>query len=232
MVAAARYYTVGVLVFERVDILDFAGPIEIFSHVSTNKNPDQPDRIYKCLTVGRSRQIRAGGSLTVSTDLLIQDAMDALDQFDILVVPGGPPSVLNSLLAADSLEMKLIASFAKLPPRAAEAGPRTLFSVCTGAFFPGALGIFNGLHVTTHHRALEKLSELCRSMGGGEPASITNKRFVDGGLSQFGPVSVVTAGGISSGLDATLHIVARQTSQDMADFIKRVMEYDSPGLVK
>lgn len=224
-----RRYTVGVLVFDRVDVLDFAGPIEIFSHVSPVKNPDNPDRLYTCRTIGRSPTIRAGGSLTITTDLLIQDALLDLGQFDMLVVPGAPPSVMEPLLSPDTPEMKLVTAFAKLEPRSPEEGPRTLFSVCVGAFILGSAGILGGLNVTTHHMGLKRLGEICRNAGS-EPASIVQKRFVDGGLSQFGPVSVVTAGGISSGLDATLHIVAQQTSQDMSDFIKRVMEYESPSV--
>jgi transcriptional regulator GlxA family with amidase domain len=222
----SKRYNVGILVFNRVDVLDFAGPIEIFSHVSLNKNPDNPDRIYKCLTIARSPTIRAADSLTVSTDLLIEDALLELDQFDILVVPGAPPSVLAPLLASDSLEMQLVTAFAKLEPRSPEAGPRILFSICVGAFFLGAAGILGGLNVTTHHRGLERLGQICREVGR-EPASIVKKRFVDGGLSKFGRVSVITAGGISSGLDAALHIVGKQTSKDMESFIRRVMEYES-----
>ncbi|KAH8807445.1 ThiJ/PfpI family protein [Xylogone sp. PMI_703] len=226
MSVSTKRYTVGVLVFNGADILDFAGPIEIFSHVSTNKNPDNPDRMYKCLTIGRTPTIRAADSLTVSTDLLIEDALRDLDQFDMLVVPGGPPAVLAPLLGPDSPEMKLVTAFAKLQPKSAESEPRTLFSVCVGAFFLGAAGILGGLNVTTHHRALERLGQICQSAGS-QPASIVETRYVDGGLSKVGPVSVVTAGGISSGLDASLYIVSKQISKDMADFIGRVMEYES-----
>lgn len=221
-----RRYNVAVLVFDGVDILDFAGPIEVFSHVSLNKNPDRPERIYKCLTIGRSHTIRAADSLTISTDLLIQDALRSLDQFDILVVPGGPPSILAPLLSANGLEMKLVSAFSKLDSRGPEYGPRIIFSVCVGAFLLGAAGILGGLDVTTHHRGLERLSQICRDAGS-EPSSIVEKRFVDGGVSKFVPVSVVTAGGITSGLDASLYIVSRQVSKDVADFIRRVMEYES-----
>ncbi|GKU23073.1 unnamed protein product [Fusarium langsethiae] len=206
MSAPSKYFTVGVLVFEGVDILDFAGPIEIFSHVSHNKNPDDPDRVYKCYTIGRSQTIRAPDNLTVSVDLLIWDALLELQQFDIIVVPGAPPSVITPLLAPDSLEMQLVAAFAKLQPKSSETGPRILFSVCAGAFFLGAAGVLDGLTVTTHHKALEKLEDICRAVRS-EPASIVSKRFVDAGLVKNGAVSVVTAGGISRGLDAALHIV-------------------------
>ncbi|KAF5643194.1 DJ-1 domain protein [Fusarium sp. NRRL 52700] len=224
MSTSAKRYNVGILVFDGVDILDFAGPIEVFSHVSHNKNPDNPDRVYKCRTIGRSHTIRAADSLTVAADLLISEALLDLQQFDILVVPGAPPSIITPLLTPESLEMQLVAAFAELPPRISNAEPRILFSVCVGAFFLGAAGVLDGLNATTHHRALGKLEEICRAIEK-EPASIVEKRFVDGGLSKNKAVSVVTAGGISSGLDAALHIVGTQTSKDMEQFLRRVMEY-------
>ncbi|KAF5572252.1 DJ-1 domain-containing protein [Fusarium pseudoanthophilum] len=224
MSTSAKLYNVGVLVFDGVDILDFAGPIEIFSHVSHNKNPDNPDRIYKCQTIGRSHTIRAADSLTVAVDLLINEALLDLHHFDIIVVPGAPPSIITPLLAPEGLEMQLVAAFAELQPRGCVEKPRVLFSVCVGAFSLGAAGVLDGLSATTRHRALERLGQICR-VAGKEPASIVQKRFVDGGLSKNKAVSVVTAGGISSGLDAALHIVGTQTSKDMEQFIRRVMEY-------
>ena len=208
-----KRYTVGLLIFNRVDVLDFAGPIEIFSHVSLNKNPDDPDRVYECLTISRERTVRAADSLTVRA-----------------VVPGAPPSVLQPLLSPESPEMRLVTGFSELPPRSDDRGPRILFSVCVGAFFLGAAGLLGGLRATTHHRAREVLAGICRAAGS-EPVSIEDRRFVDAGLARggAGPVAVVTAAGISSGLDAALHIVAGHTSRDMADFIARVMEYEPKG---
>jgi len=223
-----KRYSVAVLLFNGVDVLDFAGPIEVFSHVSVNKNPDNPDRVYKITTVGKTATIRAANSLTVSSDLLIEDASRELEQFDLLVVPGGPPSIIMPLLSPESPEMQLVRSFSKLAPRGPDNEPRIIFSVCTGAFFLGAAGLLGGLQVTTHHRALEPLRQLCIEAGT-EPASIVEKRFVDSGVGKAGPVGVFMSGGISSGLDAVLHLVEKQTSRDMAEFITRIMEYKWRG---
>ncbi|KAF4630993.1 hypothetical protein G7Y89_g7148 [Cudoniella acicularis] len=112
-----KHYNVAVLVFHGVDILDFTGPIEIFSHVSNNKNPDNPDRIYKITTIGKDATTRAASSLTITTDLLLENALHELEQFDILVVPGGPPSIIMPFLVPESPEMQLVSAFAKLPPK-------------------------------------------------------------------------------------------------------------------
>ncbi|KAJ9660041.1 hypothetical protein H2201_007082, partial [Coniosporium apollinis] len=217
-------YRVGVLLFEGVDILDFAGPIEILSHVSTNQNPDNPDRVFEIRTIARSATVRAANSLTVAVDVLLDEARQELETYDILVVPGGPPAVMIPLSTAKGPELELIKGFAALRAKS-EKDPRVLLSVCTGAFPVAATGLFGGLTVTTHHRALDVLSEICAKANvDGQKTEVVHKRFVDGGVIRDG-VRIVTAGGISSGLDAALYLVSQKTSHDMAAFISRVMEY-------
>ena len=82
--------------------------------------------------------------------------------------------------------------------------------------------------VTTHHRAVDVLREICERFNGknGTPTNVVHKRYVDGGLLAGGSVRLITAGGISSGLDATFHIVSMLASSDMAEFVSRVMEYE------
>ncbi|OQE82691.1 hypothetical protein PENNAL_c0035G01350 [Penicillium nalgiovense] len=222
-----EYYKVAVLLFPGVDILDFAGPIEVLSHVSHNRNPERPDRMFEIKTVGCSPAVRAANSLTVHADLLLPDAIDQISDFHLLVIPGGPPSVVQSLIETNTPELDLICKFAALPADAS-SGPRILLSVCTGAFLLGAAGVLGGMTVTTHHHALDRLRDICaRSNGPGEPTTtVMHKRYLDGGLLKGGGVRLLTAGGVSSGLDATCYLVSQLTTPDMAAFITRVMEYD------
>jgi putative intracellular protease/amidase len=85
-----QYYTVGVLLFQGADILDFAGPMEVLSHVSQNRNPDDPDRMFTIQTIAQTSSIRAASALTVRVDVLLQDALENISEYDILIVPGGP----------------------------------------------------------------------------------------------------------------------------------------------
>jgi transcriptional regulator GlxA family with amidase domain len=248
-----KYFKVAVLVFHGVDILDFAGPMEIFSHVSHNQNPDAPDRVYRFSVIGRDDEIRAASCLNIKTDIAIDhiagidsncvEPFRALADFDMLIVPGGPPSIIMPLLDRESPEMRLIRAFSSLPSRGkgwlqdanitattlSEQGqPRCIFSVCTGAFFLGSLGLLADIPCTTHHRALQPLSRIC---GLAAPSHILEKRYVDGGLcrstiAQPDSLRVVTAGGISSGLDASLWVIAQQMGPDVSKFVARVMEYD------
>lgn len=229
---ANRYYKVGVLLFEGVDILDFTGPMEVLSHVSHNRNPDQPDRMFKLETIAQTSSIRAARLLTVQADTLLENALESIDAYDILVVPGGPPSVIQPLVNDNAPEMEIIRRFAALPLTASQK-PRMIFSVCTGSLLLGGAGILSGMTVTTHHRAVDVLREICDRCNKVEsPTNVVHKRYVDGGPLKGGPVQIVTAGGISSGLDASFHIVRQLATPEMAAFVSRVMEYDWTELRK
>ncbi|KAF4268719.1 hypothetical protein LV155_005513 [Aspergillus fumigatus] len=191
-----KYYKVAVLLFEGVDILDFTAPMEVFTHTSHNRNPDSPDRVFQINTIARSRTVNAKKALTVQTDLLLEDAMQGLADFDIMVVPGGPPSLLNALVASNPPEVELIRSFATLPPKTPDE-PRVLFSICTGAFLVGAAGLLTGVSVTTHHRAIEKLREFCIRVNGegASPPEVSHKRYIDAGVLKVGSARLLTAAG-------------------------------------
>lgn len=222
-----HYYNVGVLLFQGADILDFAGPMEVFSHVSHNRNPDDPDRMFTIQTIARSTNIRAANALTVQVDTILDHALENISEYDALVVPGGPPSVLQPMVDTNVPEVELILKFARLP-RTSSQRPRLLFSVCTGAFLLGVAGILPGLTVTTHHRAIGTLRDICLKFGGrGEPpTNVVHKRYIDGGYIKGDAVQVITAGGVSSGLDASFYMVRLLTTPEMAAFVSRLMEYD------
>jgi transcriptional regulator GlxA family with amidase domain len=222
-----KYYRVGVLLIPGGDLLDFAGPIEVLSHVSHNRSPDSPDRMFEIKTIASTPAVCAAKTLTVQADILLPEAIDGIADFHILVIPGGPPSVLQPLLESNAPELELIRKFAALSADKS-SGDRILFSVCTGAFLLGAAGILAGMTVATHHRGLDVLREICAcSNGPGAPATtIMHKRYVDGGMLKGGGVRLITSGGVSSGLDATCYIVSQLATHDMAAFVTRVMEYD------
>ncbi|KAJ5536083.1 ThiJ/PfpI family protein [Penicillium frequentans] len=226
-----KYYAkVGVLLFEGADLLDFAGPMEVLSHVLHNHNPDDPDPMFKIETMARIPTIRS--TLTVKVDHLLEDAVKDLAEYDMLVVPGGPPSVIQPLLEG-SAEVDVIRRFATLPLPSSQK-PRVLLSVCTGAFLLGGAGILPGMTVTTHHRGVDMLREICARFNGKSdpPTTVVHKRYIDGGYLPGDAVSLITAGGVSSGLDATFHVVRELAGAEMAAFVSRLMEYDWNELKK
>jgi transcriptional regulator GlxA family with amidase domain len=220
---------VAVLLFPGADILDFAGPLEIFSHASHNKNPDAPQPIFSAATAGRPGQtsIPTGhGTLLIQPQLSIRELLDTLSTFDVLVVPGGPLQVIQTVVGQeDGLELEVIKAFFKLGPKEG-GGERIMLSVCTGAYLLGAAGVLRGLKVTTHHRALDGLKGVCDKDGIDSKTEVVGgQRFVDAGIVKDG-LRIVTAGGVSSGLDATLHVVELVKDRDTANYVAGLTEYE------
>lgn len=212
----SRIYKVAVLIFHGADILDFTGPMEILSHASRKKQP-----IFEITTIAGDETITTSSSAKIKADLLLPNAYPIISTFDILIVPGAAPSLVHKLTESDTPEQTLIRAFARTNP----SRPRIIFSICTGAFLLGAAGILPGITVTTHQHGLEILREVCSRSGSKEEPRIVRRRFVDGQFVRGSRVRVVTAGGISSGLDATFYIVCLLAGAEMASWIARVMEY-------
>ncbi|KAJ5626627.1 ThiJ/PfpI family protein [Penicillium herquei] len=222
-----QYAKAAVLLYDGADLLDFTGPVEVLSHVLHNRDPDDPDSMFIIETLARTQTIRSGCSLTVRVDKLLDDVINDLTEYDMLIVPGGPPSVVQPLLQGECAEVDLIRRFSELPLSSSQK-PRILFSVCTGALLLGGAGILGGMTVTTHHRAGDLLRDICAQFSekNDTPVTVVHKRYIDGGYLKGDTVRLFTAGGVSSGLDATFHIVRELAGADMAAFVSRVMEYD------
>jgi transcriptional regulator GlxA family with amidase domain len=95
--------------------------------------------------------------------------------------------------------------------RAAHETSEWTTSVCTGSLLLGAAGVLEGLEATSHWLELETLAE----MG----ASPTGRRVVEQG-------KVITAAGVSSGIDMALHLTAKIAGADFAQAIQLMIEYD------
>lgn len=122
----SRRLSVGCLIFERMDQIDFTGPFEVLSRM-----PDTTVQIIAKTT----EPIRDVQGLRLSPDISIAGA----GIFDVLLVPGGYG---QQALMHDEEVLALI--------RKHFAADRILFSVCTGALLCGAAGVLRGRHVTTH----------------------------------------------------------------------------------
>ncbi|MES2895969.1 MAG: DJ-1/PfpI family protein [Pseudomonadota bacterium] len=186
---------VAVLIFDDVEVLDFAGPFEVFG---VSRSPSG-DFAFEVVTVAlEHRIVVARNGLQVLPHLAAENA----SQVDVLVVPGGQgtrremhnPAMLDIV-------------------RRLSASAELTLSVCTGALVLGAAGLLRGLAATTHYGAMEEL----RALDCGE--ILPTARVVDNGR-------VLTSAGISAGLDAALHIVARAVGPEAAAETARYMQYD------
>ena len=121
----------------------------------------------------------------------------ALDAFDVLVVPGGPGT---RQLAKDDAVLDYLRSFPK---------NRLFASVCTGSLLLGATGRLEGKRATTHSSAIDDLAKF--------GATAVKDRVVDEG-------QIVTAGGVTAGIDLGLHLVRRLAGEGVAIAIAKQME--------
>jgi transcriptional regulator GlxA family with amidase domain len=193
--------TVGIYLFDRVEVLDFAGPFEVFStaaRVKSRLKPGAP-KPFKVVTISeRLRPIKARGGLSV------QPHFDFTDHpaVDILIIPGG--DVSSELKQAEVIDW--IARTA--------SGTSVTASVCTGAFLLGKAGLLNGKRATTHWEDVADLRAMFP-----EVQVETSSRWVDTG-------QVITSAGISAGIDMSLHIVRRMEGEELAIRTARQMEYE------
>lgn len=148
--------------------------------------------------VGKARgEVRTdSGFLGLSADRSMSEAGDA----DVVLVPGGEG---NRALLEDEEVLSWL--------REASAAAKWTTSVCTGSLVLGAAGLLRGRRATGHWLYLEPLREY-----GAEPVS---ERFVEDG-------DVITAAGVSAGIDMALHLVVRLHSAERAREVRRYIQYD------
>ncbi len=192
---------VGIFLFDEVEVLDFAGPFEVFctaSRVALRKNPTA-DALFRVFTIAEQAAIvRARGGLMVAptSDFNTHPALD------LLIVPGG---VVTAELAKPDV-IDWIAHCA--------AQAEITASVCTGAFLLAQAGLLEGKQATTHWEDLADLRQMFPDVIAREQT-----RWVDEG-------AVVTSGGISAGIDMSLHLVARLLGEPLAVATARQMEFE------
>ena len=196
--------TIGILIFDDVEVLDFCGPFEVFaSATAAGESPRDERRLFRVLTIAEeNRIVRARGGLLIQPHHTISDH----PPLDILVVPGGygtrrelsNPVVLDWIAAQDRQT-------------------RLTTSVCTGAFLLAANGLLDGKRATTHWASIDWLREHYPAID-----VRADERVVDEGR-------IVTSAGVSAGIDMALHVLARLHGQEVAAGTARGMEYDWSG---
>jgi len=143
------------------------------------------------------------GPVRADTGMLaitIDSHIDEIDAADVLVVPGGPGT--RAMLEPGPLHAWV---------RRIHETTQWTTSVCTGSLILGAAGLLEGLEATTHWAAMGELAPLC--------GRTTGRRVVPQG-------KVVTAAGVSSGIDMALWLVAQIAGDDVSRAIQLGIEYD------
>lgn len=214
--------------FQGHDVLDYAGPYEVFANILRNPSSPNPSQIFDITLIAVDRVITSSRNLSVNRHISIFEAYSRISEYDILIIPGGPIRVLRGLCALNNPELKFLSAFAALPSRF-QGCERVVLSICTGALLLGWMGLLNDRRATTHHKALDVLRCVCRrfAIEGSEecPTEVVSARYVDGGCLENG-TRIVTAGGISSGIDASLYVMALVAGREMADKAARIIEFE------
>lgn len=177
----------GILVWEGVELLDIAGPGEVFAVAG-----------FEVVTLAETlAPVISQGFLKLEPE----HDFAGCPPLDVLVVPGGNT---DEMVANPALLDCIRSRCAQTP---------LVLSVCTGALVLAAAGLLDGLEATTWHGAVERLQEFA-------PGTTVHadRRWVDAG-------QVVTAAGVSAGIDASLHVVSRLLGEETARRVAQHIEY-------
>ena len=193
-----KRWKVGILLFNEVEVLDFAGPFEVFSITTYPEGNMKP---FEVRTIAQTKEIiRARNGLQVVPYYCFADN----PSFDILIIPGG--------YGAEEIEIHndVVLNWIK------EQMPKVslMTSVCTGAFLLAKAGLLEGKKATTHWMDIDRLER--------EFDTITIKRdvkYVDEG-------SIMTSGGVSAGINMSFYILKKLLGEEIARTTAKRMEYD------
>lgn len=188
--------TVAILAFDDMEVLDYAGPYEVFN-VAGELGSDRPFEVFSVGLTGGTATGRGGFAVRPSY------ALDDAPHADVLVVPGGAGT--RPLLGDERL-------LAWLRERAGQVD--LLVSVCTGALLLGAAGLLEGRPATTHHGAFDELAALSPTT-----TVLRGERYVRS------TDTILTSGGISAGIDCSLHAVELLADQNTRDLTVAEMEW-------
>jgi transcriptional regulator GlxA family with amidase domain len=191
-----RVRTIGILLFTDFEELDAIGPWEVLSFW-THRFPDDG---WQVTTFSRD-----GLPVTAAKALVVhpEHSYETVPPIDVLLYPGGMGTrpQLNDAAQLDWVRRQR----AEVP---------LLTSVCTGSLVYARAGLLKGRPATTHWGSLDLLAELDPTI-----EVRPDDRFVDDG-------DVVTAAGVSAGIDMALHLVARLHSVERAREVRRGIQYD------
>ncbi len=192
--------SVGILIFDDVEVLDFCGPFEVFSVTGHQTQPGS----FEVCTIGPTRDaIAARNGLSVNPATTIDDA----PPIDLLLIPGGQGTrpLVNDERIIDWIRQR------------AESAELVL-SVCTGALLLAKAGLLDGLSATTHYAALDLLRKV-----GPQVTVRDDVRVVDNGR-------IITSAGVAAGIDMSFHVVAKLLGPEVAAKSARYIEYPwQPG---
>jgi transcriptional regulator GlxA family with amidase domain len=186
---------VGIYLYKNAEVLDFSGPFEVFSTANHLNNENLQLNVSLIGETDLSIEARGGFCVTPKYDIHTHP------ELDLLIVVGG--------VHTDEMQKTHIIQWIQ------EQGHKVpiMASVCTGAFLLAQAGILNSYQATTHWSDIEEFRQAYPDI-----PIIENVRWVDN-------QNVITSGGISAGIDMSLHLVSKLCSQQLAFSTAKQMEF-------
>lgn len=187
---------VGIFIFDDAEVLDFAGPFEVFSVTSELNN----FKLFDVFTVAKTKQpVRAVNGLSVNPTYDFTDC----PKVDILILAGGNGT--NQAIT-DSDIIQWIAD--------KHLETETTMSICSGTRFLAKIGVLENRPYCTHHLVYDDLNKLVPSA-----IPIKEKRFTQSNEKTY------TSGGISAGIDLSFHIINKLHGKEIIEKTAKYMEY-------
>ena len=187
---------VGIIVFDNAEVLDVMGPYEVFSVAGRISEPSEFRVVLISDSEEKSVTLRHG--LRILTDKNIYEDQE----FDLIIVSGG-------ITTGAEQNKKLLEFLAKSKERGT-----SIASICTGAFILAEAGLLGKKRVTTHWEDQKELQNRFPDL-----TVIPNQRWVES-------EGIFTSGGISAGMDLSLHLVQVLSDRALALRTAKQMEYN------
>ncbi len=191
---------VGIYVYDEVEVLDFAGPYEVFTtaaRVKARLEPNAPKLFDVFLIAEKDGLVSARANFNVRPHHSIRNH----PRVDVLIVPGG-------VHTRELEKPHVIEWIASLSPQT-----ELTASVCTGAFLLAKAGILQDKPCTTHWEDIPHLRAMFPALDVKEDVA-----WVDNGR-------IITSAGISAGIEMALHLVTKLAGKDLALRTARQMQY-------
>lgn len=187
---------IGIYIYDEAEVLDFSGPFEVFS---TAVRVAEESDLYRVFLVSEVKSmVTARGNYLINPHYGFSNH----PPIDVLIVVGG--------WHIDEMKKQNVLNWIKEQSDHA----KIVASVCTGAFLLAEAGVLTSQKVTTHWEDIPELRSLFPKL-----EVMENKRWVDEG-------TIITSGGISAGIDMSLHLVSKLHSLELAEKTARQMEFD------
>ncbi|MBA4851188.1 DJ-1/PfpI family protein [Emticicia sp. BO119] len=197
--------SVGIFIFDDVEVLDFSGPFEIFGVAGKQGGKAG---YFNVFTVAEKPEIAARNNLIVKVNYTFNNCPIP----DILLIPGGGGYKPDGTPFGTRREMNNSELLEWL--KSMNQKVELLLSVCTGSLILAKAGLLEGLSATTHFKAVEQMREIAP-----HTTLLPDERWVDNGR-------IILSAGVSAGIDMSLYVLSKLFGKDVANETAAYIQYD------